>query len=101
VDYAVMEKTDRAAMVPATMAWSDIGNWQALHEALDKDETGNAVKGRVELKNCSNVLVHSDGPRVSVVGASNLIVVVDGDEILVCTPEGAQLVGKLEGAVNQ
>jgi hypothetical protein len=62
VDYAVMEKTDRAAMVPATMAWSDIGNWQALHEALDKDETGNAVKGRVELKNCSNVLVHSDGP---------------------------------------
>jgi mannose-6-phosphate isomerase len=50
VDYAVMEKTDRAAMVPATMAWSDIGNWQALHEALDKDDVGNAVKGRVELK---------------------------------------------------
>lgn len=101
VDYAVMEKTDRAAMVPATMAWSDIGNWQALHEALDKDDVGNATKGRVELKNCSNVLVHTDGPRVSVVGASNLIVVIDGDEILVCTPEGAQLVGKLQGAANQ
>lgn len=101
VDYAVMENTERAAVVPATMAWSDIGNWQALHEALDKDEIGNAVRGRVELKNCSNVLVHTDGPRVSVVGASDLIVVVDGDDIMICTSEGAQLVGKLEGAANQ
>ncbi|WP_068073221.1 mannose-1-phosphate guanylyltransferase [Novosphingobium lentum] len=101
VDYAVMENTARAAMVPAAMAWSDIGNWQALHEALDRDDGGNAVRGNVELKDCSNVLVHSDGPRVSVIGVSNLIVVVDGDEVLVCTPEGAQLVGKLSGAANQ
>jgi mannose-1-phosphate guanylyltransferase/mannose-1-phosphate guanylyltransferase/mannose-6-phosphate isomerase len=101
VDYAVMENTERAAMVPAVMAWSDIGNWQALHEALECDEGGNATHGTVELKDCTNVLVMSDGPRVSVVGASNLIVVVDGNDILVCTPEGAQSVGKLSGAVNQ
>ena len=101
VDYAVMENTDRAAMVPATMAWSDIGNWQALHEAQERDEAGNSVRGRAELKDCSNVLVMSDGPRVSVVGASNLMIVVDGDEVLVCTPEGAQAVGKLSGAANQ
>jgi len=101
VDYAVMENTTRAAMVPAEMAWSDIGNWQALHDALDRDDAGNAVTGRVELRDCSNVMVQSDGPRVSVVGVSNLIVVVDGDEVLVCTPEGAQLVGKLSGAANQ
>lgn len=101
VDYAVMENTERAAMVPAAMAWSDIGNWQALHEALACDTAGNAVKGAVELRDCVNVLVETDGPRVSVVGASNLIVVVDGDEVLVCTPEGAQLVGKLSGAANQ
>lgn len=101
VDYAVMECTDRAAMVPAVMAWSDIGNWQALHEAQDIDEAGNATFGRAELVDCSDVLVMSDGPRVSVVGASNLIIVVDGDEVLVCTPEGAQAVGKLTGAANQ
>lgn len=101
VDYAVMENTDRAAMVPAVMAWSDIGNWQALHEAQEVDDAGNATFGRAELVDCSNVLVMSDGPRVSVVGASNLIVVVDGDEVLVCTPEGAQAVGKLTGAANQ
>ena len=64
VDYAVMEHTDRAAMVPATMAWSDIGNWYALHEALDLDISGNATSGRAELAGCSNVLVMSDGPRV-------------------------------------
>lgn len=101
VDYAVMENTERAAMVPATMAWSDIGNWQALYDAQECDEAGNVVRGTAELHDCSNVLVMSDGPRVSVVGASNLIIVVDGDEVLVCTPEGAQGVGKLTGALNQ
>lgn len=101
VDYAVMENTDRAAMVPAVMAWSDIGNWQALHEALPCDDAGNAVNGEAELRDCSNVLVVSDGPRVSVVGASHLIVVVDGNEVLVCSPAGAQNVGKLSGAANQ
>jgi len=101
VDYAVMEKTDRAAMVPVSMDWSDIGNWQALHEALPRDAAGNAVRGPAELKNCRNVMVESDGPRVSVVGVENLIIVVDGNEVMITTPGGAQLVGKLQGAVNQ
>lgn len=101
VDYAVMENTDRAAMVPAAMAWSDIGNWQALHDAQDRDESGNAVRGVAELRECTNVLVVSDGPRISVVGASNLIVVVDGNEVLVSTRDGAQNVGKLAGALHQ
>ncbi|HZV08720.1 MAG TPA: mannose-1-phosphate guanylyltransferase, partial [Novosphingobium sp.] len=57
IDYAVMEKTSRAAMVPAAMAWSDIGNWQALHAARLQDDRGNAVLGAVELVDCSNVLV--------------------------------------------
>jgi len=101
VDYAVMENTARAAMVHADMAWSDIGNWQALHAALDRDETGNAVRGRAELVDCENVHVTSDGPRVSAIGVSDLIIVVDGDEVLVTTAEGAQKVGKLHGAANQ
>ena len=101
VDYAVMENTSRAAMVLADMAWSDIGNWQALHAALERDEAGNARDGRVELVDCKNVMVTSDGPRVSVIGASDLIIVIDGDEVLVTTADGAQKVGKLHGAVNQ
>ncbi|MEZ5743674.1 MAG: sugar phosphate nucleotidyltransferase [Sphingomonadaceae bacterium] len=101
VDYAVMENTTRAAMVPADMDWSDIGNWQALHEARDRDGDGNAVRGNAELVDCKGVLVDTDGPRVSVIGLENVIVVVDGDEVLVTTADGAQKVGKLHGAANQ
>ena len=101
VDYAVMENTARAAMVPADMAWSDIGNWQALHEARERDADGNSVTGPAELVDCRNVLVESDGPRVSVIGLEGVIVVVDGNDVLVTTADGAQQVGKLSGAANQ
>ncbi len=101
VDYAVMENTDRAAMVPADMAWSDIGNWQALHEARERDAAGNSVTGNAELVDCRNVLVDSDGPRVSVIGLENVIVVVDGGEVMITSADGVQAVGKLGGAVNQ
>ena len=103
VDYAVMEKTSQAAMVPVDMDWSDIGNWHALHEALARDESGNSVRGNgaVELVDCRNVFVDSDGPRVSVIGLEDVIVVVDGDDIMITTAAGVQKVGKLSGAVNQ
>ena len=101
VDYAVMERTDRAAVVPARMQWSDIGNWPAILAASDRDGAGNAVRGRAELIDCRNVLVDSDGPRVSVVGLENVVVVVDGDEVLVTSHEGAQKIGKLKGASEQ
>ena len=101
VDYAVMEETDRAAMVPASMGWSDIGSWAALREATDADQDGNSVRGRAELVDCKGVFVDSDGPRVSVIGLADVAIVIDGDEVLVTTMEGAQKVGKLGGAANQ
>jgi mannose-1-phosphate guanylyltransferase len=101
VDYAVMENTARAAMVPVAMGWSDIGNWHALRDALPGDGDGNRVQGSAELRDCRNVLVSSDGPRISVIGLSDVVVVVDGDDVLVTTVAGAQLVGKLSGAANQ
>lgn len=101
VDYAVMEKTTRAAMVPVAMGWSDIGNWQALRDARPGDANGNRVKGRAELIDCRNVLVESDGPRVNVIGLEDIAVVVDGDEILITSMAGTQKVGKLDGAANQ
>jgi len=98
IDYAVMEETDRAAMVPVSMGWSDIGDWRALQGAHAADEAGNIVSGNAELADCRNVMVMSDGPRVSVVGLDGVVVVVDGDEVLVTTHAGAQKVGKLAGA---
>ncbi|MFM6949708.1 MAG: mannose-1-phosphate guanylyltransferase [Novosphingobium sp.] len=101
IDYAVMENTARAAMVPVDMGWSDIGSWDALHKALDRDADGNSTKGRAQLVDCHNVMVTSDGPRVSVIGLEDVVIVVDGDEILVTSHAGTQRVGKLDGAINQ
>ncbi|MBB5733689.1 mannose-1-phosphate guanylyltransferase/mannose-6-phosphate isomerase [Altererythrobacter atlanticus] len=101
IDYAVMENTDRAAVVPVSMGWSDIGNWQALRDAREGDEGGNRTRGPVEIVDCRNVLAETDGPRISIIGLENIAVVVDGNEVLVTTMEGAQKVGKLSGASNQ
>ncbi len=102
IDYAVMENTSCAAMVPAAMRWSDIGNWHALRDAREpSDANGNRVRGRAELIDCRGVLVESDGPRVSVIGLSDVSVIVDGGEVVVASMEGAQKVGKLTGAAEQ
>ncbi|WP_343613089.1 sugar phosphate nucleotidyltransferase [Novosphingobium sp.] len=101
IDYAVMEKTQRSAVVPAAMAWSDIGNWHALWEARDRDAAGNSVIGKAELVGCRNVLVESDGAHVSVIGLEDAIVVVDGPDVMITSVAGVQKVGKLHGAANQ
>ncbi len=69
--------------------------------ALDSDEKGNVTRGRADLVDCTGVMVDSDGPRVSAIGLENIIVVVDGDEILVTTRRSAQEVSKVPGASGQ
>ena len=99
VDYAVMENTALAAMVPVDFEWSDIGNWAALRDACDRDEMGNAVKGPAEIIDCHDVLIDTDGPKVHAVGLQNVLIVVDGNDILVIGGERAQQVSKLTGAL--
>ncbi|MXP13166.1 NTP transferase domain-containing protein [Altererythrobacter confluentis] len=100
VDYAVMENAEKAAVVVADMGWSDIGNWRALRDARTDGGGGNSVTGTADLIGCRNVMVDSDGPRVSVVGLDDIIVVVDGNDILVVSASAAQDVGKLPGAAG-
>ena len=103
IDYAVMENTVRAAMVPADMGWSDIGNWDALAEALaaEADASGNIVRGTVDLAGCREVFATTDGPRISAVGLEGVCIIVSQGEVLVTTRQGAQGVGKLPGAMGQ
>ncbi|WFL78257.1 mannose-1-phosphate guanylyltransferase [Altererythrobacter arenosus] len=101
IDYAVMENTSRAAMVPVAMGWSDIGNWAALQDALPSDEEANHNVGPAEIVGSRNVLTVSDGPRISVVGLEDVCIIVDGDEVLVTSRAGAQQVGKLGGPSDQ
>ncbi|TCD04801.1 mannose-1-phosphate guanylyltransferase [Erythrobacteraceae bacterium CFH 75059] len=96
IDYAVMENTTRAAVVPVAMGWSDIGSWSALQDARPSDADGNSVCGApAELVDCRNVMVDSDGPRVAVVGLEDAIIVVDGNDVLVTSRAHAQQVGAL------
>lgn len=88
IDYAVMEKTSNAAVVgPVDVGWSDIGAWSAL-DASQSDE--NSV-----LIDCDNTLVKSDGPTVTAVGVTDLIIVATGDAVLVMPRERAQDVKKI------
>nr|WP_295111668.1 mannose-1-phosphate guanylyltransferase/mannose-6-phosphate isomerase [uncultured Caulobacter sp.] len=95
LDYAVMERTAKAAVVPATFAWSDLGAWDAIWEASARDDDGNARDGDVDLHQASNVLVRSTGPYVGVIGVSDIVVVAEPDAVLVCHRKDSQAVKTL------
>lgn len=83
IDYAVMEKARRVAVVPVTMGWSDVGSWDALHAISDGDEAGNVVAGDAVVLDSRNCLVRSDGVRVAMIGVDELIVVASGSDVLI------------------
>lgn len=95
LDYAVMERTTRAAVVPAAFAWSDLGAWDAIWEASVRDGEGNAQDGDVDLHGATNVLVRTTGPYVGVIGVSDIVVVVEPDAVLVCHRKDSQAVKTL------
>jgi mannose-1-phosphate guanylyltransferase / mannose-6-phosphate isomerase len=90
IDYAVMEKTERAAVVPASIGWSDIGSWAALWEAADKDAAGNATTGPVELMDAERCYVRSEGILTAVLGLRDTVVVTTEDAVLVVPRDRAQ-----------
>lgn len=83
IDYAVMEKSDRVAVVPVSMGWNDVGSWDALHAISAADDAGNAIGGEVIALDTTNCLARSDGVRVAMVGVNDLIVVASGNDVLV------------------
>jgi mannose-1-phosphate guanylyltransferase/mannose-6-phosphate isomerase len=83
IDYAVMERTDRAGVLPVSFSWSDIGTWAAIWDASSRDIGGNALKGKVEVVETTNSLVHSDAMLTTVVGLDDVVVVATPDAVLV------------------
>ncbi|MQP64927.1 mannose-1-phosphate guanylyltransferase/mannose-6-phosphate isomerase [Niveispirillum sp. SYP-B3756] len=90
VDYAVMEKTTRAVVVPVDMGWNDVGAWSALWDIGAKDPAGNVGIGDVLLHDCSNSYVRADGRLVAVAGLSDVVVVASDDAVLVAHRDRAQ-----------
>ena len=90
IDYAVMEKTDAAMVVPMDAGWSDVGSWSALWDVSSKDEDNNVSKGDVIAVNTVNSYLHAENKLIATVGLDNLIVVETKDAILVANKDQVQ-----------
>jgi mannose-1-phosphate guanylyltransferase / mannose-6-phosphate isomerase len=96
IDYAVMERTERAAVVPLDCGWSDIGSWSAVWDALGHDANGNAATGSVVFLDSRDSFAHSDEAILTaVVGVDNLVVVATPDAVLVTSRDKAEQVKDL------
>lgn len=95
IDYAVMEKTAKAAVVPAGIGWSDVGNWRAVWQLSERDEFGNSIRGQGVVMHASNVHVRSDEHLTAVVGVDDVVVVTTQDAVLVLNKEHGDNVKQL------
>lgn len=100
VDYAVMEKTADAAMVPLDAGWSDVGSWSSLWEVSPKDAQGNVFKGDVLAHDTHGTYVHADSRLVATVGLTDLVVVETKDAVLVARKDQVQDVKKVVEALK-
>ena len=101
IDYAVMERTDRGAVVPIEMGWNDIGSWTALWELGRKDQDGNVAVGNVTTNTVKNSYLRSEGPLLAVVGLSDVIAVATKDAVLVTSRALSQEVKALVAALDK
>lgn len=101
IDYAVMERTTRAVVVPADVGWSDIGSWSAVRPLSNPDADGNVLRGAAVALNARNVYVRSDDGLTAVVGLDDVIVVNTGDATLVIAADAAPQVKSLVDTLAQ
>jgi len=96
IDYAVMERTAHAAVLPVSFRWSDIGNWKSVWDVQDHDAAGNVIEGPVEVLNTNNSLIRSEETVLTtVVGVDDIIVVATADAVLVAAKGEAEQVKEL------
>jgi mannose-1-phosphate guanylyltransferase/mannose-6-phosphate isomerase len=105
IDYAVMEKTSLAAVVPVSCGWSDVGSWHAVWELSDKDGQGNAAQGAAVFEDSRNCNVSTDRALVALEGVDDLVVIATQDAVLVSRQKDAnglkRLVAKLKSVAPQ
>jgi mannose-1-phosphate guanylyltransferase/mannose-6-phosphate isomerase len=95
IDYAVMEKTSDAVVVPLAAGWNDVGSWAALHEVSEKDPSDNVLVGDVVVEDTTNCYLYSSGRLVTAVGLSDCVVIETPDAVLVAPRDRVQDVKKL------
>ena len=100
IDYAVMEKTARASVVPVSCGWSDVGSWHAVWELSDKDAQGNAAQGPAVFEDSRNCNVSTDKALVALEGVDDLVVVATEDAVLVSRQKDANGLKRLVAKVK-
>ena len=101
IDYAVMEKTSDAAVIPMDVGWNDIGSWSAIWDVSDKDEHNNVIEGDVLTVDSQYNYIHAENKLVATVGVENLIIVETKDAILVANKDKVQGVKSIVSQLNQ
>lgn len=101
IDYAVMEKTSLAAVVPLDAGWNDLGSWRSVYEAAVRDAAANVLVGDVLAEDASGSYLHSSGRLVAALGVRNLVVVETGDAVLVADKERSQEVKNLVARLSR
>ena len=95
IDYAIMEKADRVAVIPLDAGWSDVGSWTALWDIMERDASENAVHGEHISVDTRNSLIYTNKRLVATIGLENMIVIDTEDALLICPQDRAQDVKKI------
>jgi len=90
IDYGIMEKAERVAVLPVDIQWADVGNWASLKQLLPHDEHGNAIRGEALLLDCQNNLVFTDKRLIAAIGLEDFVVVDTPDALLICHKDRVQ-----------
>ncbi len=101
IDVAVMERTNYAAVLPADLGWSDVGDWSALADVLPQDHNGNAIVGTYVGVDTSNSLIYGNGRMVATIGVRDLLIIDTHDVLLICPRDRAQDVKAMVAEVRK
>jgi len=100
IDYAVMEKTDKAVVIPLDAGWNDVGSWSALWDVTDKDPFGNAICGDVLTVDTRNSFIHAQSKLVAVIGVNDLVIVETDDAVMISSKDRVQEVKQIVGQLK-
>lgn len=100
IDYAVMERSDRVAVIPIELDWSDVGSWAAVYDLGAKDEDGNVTSENCRAIDSSGCLVRSDGPSIVTISVHDLVVIATADHVLIVPRSEAQRVREAANALR-
>jgi mannose-1-phosphate guanylyltransferase/mannose-6-phosphate isomerase len=101
IDYAVMEKTDKAVVIPLDAGWNDVGSWSALWDVIDKDSCGNAINGDVLTVDTENSFIHAENKLIAAIGVTDLVIVETADAVMVVPKDKVQEVKSIVAKLKE